>query len=90
MGLSHAIFFALLLQLFLSATVHPWYATVPIALGLLTRWRFPIVWSGLAALSYSHYAGGLFQENYWLIALEYSTLWLFILWETGVIERCRP
>jgi hypothetical protein len=72
---------ALLLQLSLSATVHPWYATVPFALGLLTKWRFPIVWSGLVALSYSHYAGGFFQENYWLIALEYCVLWLFILWE---------
>jgi len=80
-GLNHAILFALLLQLSLSATVHPWYITVPFAMGLLTRWRFPIVWSGLVALSYSHYTGGLFQENYWLIALEYSVLWLFIFRE---------
>jgi hypothetical protein len=72
---------ALMLQLSLSATVHPWYVTVPFALSLLTKWRFPLAWTGLAALSYSHYAGGFFQENYWLIALEYSVLWLFIFWE---------
>jgi hypothetical protein len=80
-ALADVLLFALLLQLSLSATVHSWYVTVPFALGLLTRWRFPIVWSGVAALSYSHYAGGSFQENYWLIALEYSALWVFILWE---------
>ncbi|HRI58198.1 MAG TPA: hypothetical protein PK228_00665, partial [Saprospiraceae bacterium] len=82
-GLNHALLLALLLQLSLSATVHPWYATVPFAIGLLTKWRFPLVWTGLVALSYSHYADGHFQENYWLIALEYSILWAFILWETG-------
>lgn len=79
--LADYLLLALMLQLSLSATVHPWYAAVPFAIGLLTRWHFPIVWSGLVALSYSHYAGGLFQENYWLIALEYSVLWLFIFRE---------
>ncbi|GAB4495246.1 MAG: DUF2029 domain-containing protein [Saprospiraceae bacterium] len=80
--LSDYLLFALMLQLSLSATVHPWYAAVPFAVSLLTRWRFPMVWTGLVALSYSHYAGGLFRENYWLIALEYGVLWLFIFWET--------
>jgi len=81
-GLADYLLLALMLQLSLSATVHPWYVTVPFALSLLTKWRFPIVWTGLVALSYSHYAGGFFQENYWLIALEYGVLWLFIFWET--------
>jgi hypothetical protein len=40
------------------------------------------------ALSYSHYAGGGFQENYALIALEYSILWTFLLWET--FKRSKP
>jgi hypothetical protein len=80
-ALAEVVLFALMLQLSLSATVHPWYATVPFALGLLSQWRFPIVWTGLVALSYSHYAGGFFQENYWLIVLEYSALWGFFFWE---------
>ena len=79
-----ALLLALMLQLTFAATVHPWYATVPFAMGLLTRWRFPVWWTGLIGLSYSHYAGGLFQENYWLIALEYSVLWAFIYFE------CQP
>lgn len=70
-----ALLFAVVLQMTFSATVHPWYATVPFALSLFTRWRFPLAWTGLVALSYSHYAGGAFLENYWLIALEYGVLW---------------
>ncbi|MBV6440539.1 MAG: hypothetical protein EPGJADBJ_02209 [Saprospiraceae bacterium] len=84
-----AILFALFLHLSFSATVHPWYITVPFAIGLLTHWRFPVIWTGVAALSYSHYAGGSFQENFWLIALEYSVLWLYILWETSPITPRR-
>jgi hypothetical protein len=72
---------ATMLQLSLSATVHPWYAALPFALGLVAGWRFPILWTGLIALSYSHYAGGRLQENYALIAIEYMVLWAFIVWE---------
>ncbi len=80
-GWTHALLLALMLQLGLSATVHPWYVTVPLALGILAGRRFPVWWSGLVALSYSHYAGGGFQENYGLIALEYGVLWWLIISE---------
>ncbi len=76
--LEEAVLLAFLLQLSMAATVHPWYATVPFAVGLLAGRRFVLAWTGLAALSYSHYTGGAFEENYWLIALEYSVLWWFI------------
>ena len=80
-GWTHALLLALMLQLGLSATVHPWYVTVPLALGILAGRRFPVWWSGLVALSYSHYAGGGFQENYGLIALEYGALWWLLISE---------
>lgn len=63
---------ALALYLVLATTVHPWYIVPLFGLSLLTPWRFPLVWSATAALSYSHYAGGHFQENYLLIGLEYA------------------
>lgn len=38
------------------------------------------VWTGTAALSYSHYIGGGLKENFWLIGLEYTLfLGTFIL-----------
>lgn len=77
-GFEAAIVVALSLHLFFSATVHPWYITVPFAAGLLGGAHFPLVWTGLAALSYSHYAAGGFEENYWLIALEYGVLWWLV------------
>ena len=76
---AHAIARTLMLSLFLylslAAVVQPWYVAVPMVFSLFTRYRFLILWSGLVALSYSHYDGGQFQEHYWLIALEYVFVW---------------
>jgi len=67
------------LYLALATTVHPWYIALPFGLGLLTNRLFPLVWTGVVFLSYSHYAAGGFQENYGLIALEYA----LVLWAVG-------
>lgn len=80
-SLETVLLFALMLYLSLAASVQPWYVTAPLALSLLTRWRFAVLWSGLVALSYSHYDKGGFKENYALIAIEYAVLWGFFLWE---------
>ena len=69
------------LYLGLATTVHPWYIVLPFGLGLLTRWNFPLVWTGAAMLSYSHYAGGGFQENYGLIGLEYALVSGAVAWD---------
>ncbi len=80
-ALMESMLFATFLQITCAAAVHAWYVTVPLALGLLTRWwRFVLVWSGVVMLSYSHYAEGLFQENYGLIAVEYVLVWLVLIW----------
>ncbi len=79
--LASALLFALLLYLSFSAVVQPWYVCVPFAISLLTHWRFAVLWSGVVALSYSHYDGGLRQEHFGLIALEYVVLWGFLIWE---------
>jgi alpha-1,6-mannosyltransferase len=87
-GSLHApLLFALTLYLSLSATVQPWYLTVPLALSIGTRWRFMVLWSALSALSYSHYIGGGLQENYTLIGLEYLLLWGYLLWEVFIPHR---
>lgn len=73
------------LYLFNATIIHPWYLALPIALAGLTPFRFPILWSGLAILSYSHYQGGNYQENYLLITLEYCVLACFLYLERGKI-----
>ncbi|MEO6759814.1 MAG: hypothetical protein ABIO24_10205 [Saprospiraceae bacterium] len=85
--LPETMLWAVFLYLSCATTVHPWYATVPLALSLLTSWRFPLLWSGLIVLSYSHYARGGSAENFWLIGLEYGILWAFIGWEVSTRRR---
>lgn len=71
-------------HLSLSAVVHPWYVLLPFGVCLPGRWRFPLVWTGLAVLSYSHYHDGAFTERYGLIALEYGLLWLCVSGEISL------
>ncbi len=67
----------------LSTTVHPWYLTVPLVLSVFTRYRFMLVWSFMIVLSYSAYGPGGFQENLWLVALEYLVVIGFFVWEVS-------
>jgi alpha-1,6-mannosyltransferase len=67
--------------LFCATTVHPWYVVTLCGLGVVSNQRWMYVWSALIPLSYAHYIGGGFAENYVLIAVEYTLLLLFILLE---------
>lgn len=54
-----------------TTTVHPWYLIMPVALGTLTTYSYPLVWSAAVTLSYVHYSYQPWKENYWLIGLSY-------------------
>jgi alpha-1,6-mannosyltransferase len=58
----------------LATTVHPWYIITLVGLAPLCGWKFPLLWSAVAVLSYFHYINGGFEENYLIIALEYVIL----------------
>lgn len=73
--------FAISLYLFFTTTVHPWYVAMPVALCLFTNWRFPVVWSGLILLTYINYSYPEYRENLWIVALEYSLVFAFLIWE---------
>lgn len=70
----------------LTTTVHPWYIVSLVALAPLAGLRYPLIWSGLAILSYSHYQFG-FEENYALISIEYIVLAVAVVRE---LRKLRP
>jgi len=55
----------------MATTVHPWYVTNLLVIAILTRFRYPIIWSYTIFLSYKTYQTNLYQENLWLVTLEY-------------------
>ena len=60
---------------FLSSVVHPWYIAIPLFLSVFTSIKFPLFWSYLVVLSYSAYTHKNYEENMWLVGMEY----LFVL-----------
>jgi alpha-1,6-mannosyltransferase len=65
-----------------ATTVHPWYLTLTVALSVFTNYRFPIVWSFTALLSYSAYQFKPVHEIWWLIAAGYLCVLVFAFKET--------
>ncbi len=66
---------------FLSTTVHPWYIAVPLSLCIFTNYKFPIVWSFVVILSYTAYIHPNFEENLWMVGLEYLIVFIVFGWE---------
>jgi len=73
--------FAICIYLSFTTTVHPWYVSLPLALCCFTNFRFPILWSGLIFLTYINYSYGDYQENLWIVGLEYSLVYFYFAWE---------
>lgn len=84
---STAMLFVLTFYFFMATTVHPWYLASLLCLGILSMHIYPVLWTFLVFLSYSHYMDGGFRENYFLIATEYILLAAWILWEWQIRKR---
>lgn len=76
-----AMLFAISFYFLLSTTVHPWYIATPLLLSVFTKYKFPIVWSFMVMLSYTAYAKDGFDENLWLVGLEYIVVIGVAVWE---------
>ncbi|WP_136465942.1 polyprenol phosphomannose-dependent alpha 1,6 mannosyltransferase MptB [Flagellimonas onchidii] len=65
----------------LSSTVHPWYVIFLLVLAIFTEYRYAIVWSLLIILSYWAYSNGEYEENLWLLSIEYIAVIGFLIYE---------
>ncbi len=81
--------FAFSIYFFLATTVHPWYLTTLVALSVFTFYRYALVWSGLAVLSYATYQTASYHENLNLTALEYSLVFGWLIWEYKKLKNLK-
>ena len=81
--------FAICVYLLCTTTVHPWYVSLPVVLCLFTRYRFPILWSGLITLTYINYSYPEYYENLTIVSIEYGLVALYLIYEILKIKRSR-
>ncbi|WP_151087043.1 hypothetical protein [Hymenobacter baengnokdamensis] len=58
----------------LATIVHPWYLVPLVALSCFSSLRYPLVWAGLAVLSYSAYRTPAYTESGILLTIEYGVV----------------
>jgi len=68
------------IHLLFASTVHPWYIINLVSVAMFTRYRYPMVWSFAAVLSYFMYSND-FIEVWWIITVEYLLVVLYAIWE---------
>lgn len=84
------LLWAICLYLLFTTTVHPWYTSLPIVLCLFTRFRFPIIWSGLIYLTYINYSTEVYHENLWVVGIEYGVVGIVFFVELLRSKSARP
>ncbi|MBW6481637.1 MAG: mannosyltransferase [Vicingaceae bacterium] len=82
-----AMLLSLSIYFLLSTTVHPWYVASLVFLSVFTKYRFALVWSFSVILSYSAYSNNQFNENLWIVALEYLLVLGWFIWEMVVRKK---
>ena len=65
----------------MATTVHPWYVTNLLVIAVFTSFRYPIMWSYTIFLSYATYQTNFYQENLWLVTLEYLLVLGMMIYE---------
>ncbi len=81
--------FVLMIYFACATTVHPWYAAMPLACSVFTKWRFPMVWTFTIFLTYHGYTEGSSKhtENFGLVAIEYLAVLAYFLFEIKTFQK---
>ena len=81
--LAETLLWCMTVYLACATTVHPWYFLYLLALGSLTRYRWPFVLGGAAFFSYAAYGADPIAVPTWALLLEYAPAVLVGGWEIG-------
>jgi len=76
------LYFTLLIYIALATTIHPWYLSVPIFCSVFVTFQGAIFWSSIIWLTYINYSYPIYQENLWVVAIEYLLLLTFLIYES--------
>ncbi len=74
-NLFNSFLIVLSVYFFTSTTVHPWYIVNLVLISVFTKYKFPFYWSFFVILSYYAYSISPFNENLYLIFLEYLVVY---------------
>ena len=80
-NLPTAILVALTLYQLHSPVLHPWYIAPLVALSVLGKYRYAILWSALIPFTYIAYFYPGIQEQAWVVNLEYVLLLGYMAYE---------
>jgi len=84
-----SMLFAFSIYFLLSTTVHPWYVITPLAISVFTNYKYLLVWSFMVILSYSAYGVNGFNEQLWLVGLEYVLVVGYLIYEFNSSEKIK-
>lgn len=70
-------------------TIHPWYISSLVLLSVLSNYKFPLLWSAMIGATYISYQGGSFEEQTWVIIIEYGVVIGWLIWELSSKKRER-
>ncbi len=79
--LPHLMLLSLTVYFGLATIVHPWYVTGLVALGVFTRWIYPLAWSGVVVLSYAAYSHVPYREDLRWVFAEYLVVLLAMAYD---------
>lgn len=77
----HTLAGCLLIYYLFTTTLHPWYISTLFVLSIFTSFRFTILWTYMIFLTYAGYSIDGFDENLWIVSLEYITVFGFFAFE---------
>jgi hypothetical protein len=84
--LTKALFILTVYYLF-ATTVHPWYICMPVIISACIAYKYAIIWSYMATLSYFAYHSNPVKENFWLTGAEYLIVFAYAYWELKINKQ---